>query len=199
MSEGFEMRPTGQQTMSQAECDRFLRDAREAPKTKNPVILGIRLHEMMRSKNNGYPKDMYHAELEMRQAYKEEEETALVAMGYQEKYILKTHPKYVFRRNMADKFAERMEVASPTIINNAFVEERLVKTAEDEKKLKAQKPPVGCGPWVDRLDEIAPLPEAEYVDPNEEIARLRGALEQANRALDSKGGSGKRKEEPVTA
>lgn len=203
MSSEFSFRPTGSQTADQHAVDSFVREARNRPNTKNPIVLGINLQAMMRVKNNHYPKDMYHATLAMRQAFKEEEEVALAEMGYSTKHIPQDYPKWLHRRNMAEKFAEQQENGTLTILNNAFIESRLVKTAEDEQKLMRLRPPAGCEQWVEKIEDIAALPETEYVDPQTEISRLRGQLEQANRQLDAgetKRGPGRpRKEEQIEA
>jgi hypothetical protein len=182
----FTFQPTGEQHMGQREVDAFLQEARMSRTRKNPQVLQINIAAMQKARNNGYPVDMYHPHLEMRQALKEEEEQALAEVGYQRAYIPQEFPKYIYRRNMADKYAEKQDVSCPTILNNAFIEDRLVKDADAEKALKAQKPPAGCSVWFDRLADVPPLAESEYIDPAAKIAQLEGALEELRRQNDNK-------------
>jgi hypothetical protein len=179
-----EIRPTGQQHMSQREVDAFLQDVRMNRTKKSPQVLQINQVAMMKAKNNGFPRDLYHETLEMRQALSEEDQVALLQAGYHLEYVPQHYPKWIHRRNMADKFAEIQDSSCPTILNNAFVESRMVKTEDEEKRLRAQKPPAGAGPWCNAVGDIDPLPETEYVDPAQKIAQLEGALAEAQRQTD---------------
>lgn len=169
--------PTGQQTMSQQECDNFLRDARMAPTTKSPRILGINQIPLMRAKNNGYPVDMYHPTLEMRQALKEEEEAALAEMGYQRQYIPKEYPKALFRRNMDAKFEPQFDAATNQQTNHSFVEERTARNADEEKALRKMKPKHGQSEWFEKITDLPELDDGPTEDPAVTIANLRGQIE----------------------
>lgn len=169
--------PTGQQTMNQREVDAFLQEARTAPKTKSPRILGINMLAMMKAKNDGYPKDMYHASHEMRQALKEEEEIALATIGYQLQYIPRAYPKAMFRRNMAPKFEPQFDPATGIPTNNPFVEERTARTEQDEKTLRAMKPGKGQSAWFERFTDLPEIEDGPSEDPAVTIARQAGELE----------------------
>lgn len=172
----FAVTPTGQQTMSQREADNFLQEARTAPKTKSPRILGVNMLSMMKAKNDGYPKDMYHPTLDMRQALKEEEEVALGQMGYQLQYIPKNYPKAMFRRNMDARFEPQFDLATRAPINTPFVEERVVRSEQDEKALRAMKVTKGASEWFDRITDLPAIEAEPDEDPAVTIANLRGQL-----------------------
>ncbi len=174
--------PTGNQTMTEREVSQFLADVRMSPTQKSPRILGINQIPIMRAKSNGYPIDMHHPTMEMRMAMKEEEEMALSSIGYGRQYILKTYPKAMFRRNMAVNFEPKFDIATQLQTNNSFVEERTVRTEQEEKALRLMKPKIGQSLWFDKITDIPEIEEGPAEDPLVTIANLRGALEQANRA-----------------
>lgn len=169
--------PTGRQTMSQADADAFLNTARTAASTKNPRVLGIMQIPLMRAKHNGYPVDMHHATLAMRQAFKEEEEQALAEIGYQRAYIPKAYPKALFRRNMAPKFEPQFDPATGLQTNLGFVEEVTARDEQHEKTLKAMKPHIGQSVWFDRVTDIPPIEDGPSEPYEVTIARLQGEIE----------------------
>lgn len=151
----------------------------DGPSTSNEPVLGINARRIMSAKNNGYPKDMYHATLDPVQALTSKKETALRALGYVEYYIPRTHPKMLFRRNMNDKYGPQIDPATKELVGHPWVEERIAKDPEAEKRIRAEKQIPGmqyCGPWVEKLDELEPLPDGPQEDPDTTIARLRGQL-----------------------
>lgn len=170
--------PTGQQTMSQSEADAFLRDARMAPNTKSPRVLGINQLPLMRARNNGYPVDMYHPTLEMRQALKEEEELTLANMGYRRAYIEKRYPKALFRRNMAAKFEPKFDAPTGIQLNNSFVEEITCRDEKHERELRLMKTRPGqVSEWFERITDIPELEDGPAEDPKITIAHLMGQIE----------------------
>lgn len=168
--------PTGEQTMSQSEVDRFLQEARSAPTSKSPRVLGINQIAILRAKNNGYPVDMHHPTMEMRQAFKEEEEMALGQLGYQRAYIPKQYPKALFRRNMAPKFEPQFDLATQIQTNHAFVEERTVRNEQEEKALRLMKPKKGESEWFEAIAALPPIEDGPSEDPKVTIARMEGEL-----------------------
>lgn len=198
--------PTGQQTFSQAEADGFLNTARTAASTGNPRVLGINAIPLMRAKHNGYPVDMYHPTLAMRQAYKEEEEQALAQVGYQRQYIAKAYPKAMFRRSMAPKFEPQFDAATGIQTNLGFVEEVHCRDAEHEKMLRAMHPKKGESAWFYRFVDIPTLDDGPFEDPAVTIARLQGQLAEARQMQPAddedtaprRGRGRPRKEEPAS-
>ncbi len=160
------------------------------PKNANPPILGIRLQNMMREQQNGYPKHLYHDALDPVFALNEDQEAELQKLGYVEHYIRRTHPKTLFRRNFDKKFALQRDLATGEPVNIEFVETRILKSAHAEAELRKQKPALGCGPWVEKLDQIEPIPEGPGEDPAVTIGRLQGQLDEARRAAEKKQGKG---------
>jgi hypothetical protein len=183
----FAVRPTGEQTMSQREVDALMQEARMSGKPNAPLTLGIRQIRMMREKNAGYPKHMYHETLEPRIAIDEREENALTQAGYTEQYYHKNYPKFLHRRNMDAKFEPNFDRATGLLTNEPFVESRMVRNPEDEKALRAMKPKKGESPWFEAVAELPPLEEAPDEDPAVTIANLRGQIE----ALERKPGKSK--------
>jgi hypothetical protein len=176
------MQPTGNQTMTQREADQFLTEARMAPTTKSPRILGINQIPLMRAKSNGYPIDMHHPTLQMRQAMKEEEELALSGIGYQRGYIVKEYPKVLFRRNMATTFEPRFDPATNIQISDGFVEERMVRDEKHEKELRSMKVRPGISDWFARSTDIPEIEGAAEDTDAMKIARLQGRLEATESA-----------------
>lgn len=169
--------PTGRQTMNQREVDQFLQDARTAPTTKSPRVLGINQLPIMRAKNNGYPVDMYHESMAMRQAFKEEEEMALSQQGYQRQYILKEYPKALFRRNMAAQYEPQFDPSTKLQVNNAFVEEMVCRDEKHERELRLMKPKPGQSEWFEKITDVPELEDGPLEDPKITIARLMGQVE----------------------
>lgn len=176
MSE-FSFAPTGNQTMSSGEIDRMIRDARMAPKNKSPRVLGIHLHDQMRAKNLGYPKDMYHPTMDMRQALNEEEETALAQVGFRAGYTHKEFPKTLFRRNMDEKYAPKFDLATKAQVNIEYVEEIRVRDAAHEEQLRKEKrKPSVKSDWCDKITDLPELAGGPEEDPLVTIARLQGQI-----------------------
>lgn len=194
---GFSVQPTGNQTMSQRECDQFLQEARMAPTTKSPRVLGINQIPLMRAKNNGYPVDMFHESLEMRQAMREEEEMALANMGYQRQYIPKEYPKALFRRNMAPKYEPQFDPSTNLQTNNAFVEEVVCRDPKQEKTLRLMKVGPGLSEWFEKITDIPELEDGPTEDPKVTIARMEGQIAGLQSEVEK--GKGKKKGEPVAA
>jgi hypothetical protein len=180
----FNFQPTGQQTMSMREVDQFLQEARSAPRSKNPIVLGLNMLKMMRAKNNGYPKHMYHATYDMRVVTKEEEETALIQIGYSETYIARDYPKAMFRRNMAAKFEPKFDLATGVQLAASWVEEIVVRNEQQEKELRLMKPHQGQSIWFDKITDLPAIEEAPDEDPAVTIARLQGQLSAMQRPSD---------------
>ncbi len=176
------MQPIQQDT--QQEIDRVLsRLQQKGIGTSTKPVLWVNQSEMMRARNNGYPKHMHHATLASRQAVNEDQESMLISQGYGPTYIAQAYPKYLYRRNMSDKFGPKF---SPTgqedVTFNPYVEERLVKDSREESKIMTQKSPSGCSQWVSVIGLLDPLPDAAEEDAANSIARLEGQIEELRRA-----------------
>jgi hypothetical protein len=178
----------------------ILSKIREGSK-KNPPISGLRLRRIMIEKAGGFPKALYHASLEPVYVLNEDQEEELKAIGYQEQYIPRTHPKTLYRRNSTNPRFAQIKDPSTGIEGYAaigaprpghMIEERIVKSAEEEEALKKEKPARHCGVWRDTPDEVDlhdPLPDLETQQDLElENARLRGQVE----AMQTAGAAGKR-------
>ncbi len=173
---GFSMRPTGEQTVNQSEVDAFLKSARESTSQTNPQVLAINQVAMMKAKRNGYPVDMYHEKLEMRQALKVEEEQALSQLGYQRQYIPKAYPKVLHRRNMDAKFEPTFDEGSGLQLTNSFVQSITVKDAKHEAEIRAMKPKPGISIWYETLAELPEIQDGPTEDPAIKLARQEGEI-----------------------
>lgn len=161
---------------------------RQEPGTNPEPALAIEQHNKMRADHKGYPREMYHDRLQPLLVLSSKEENEVVKHGYVRDYIHRTHPKFKFRRNM-----------NPLFEPAGFIEERIVKDEQAETALEKQRVPASCGPWMDRVDAIEPLPEPSMVDPDIEIATLRGKIEGLNQRLaeaENKGKNKKQREDP---
>jgi hypothetical protein len=121
----------------------------------NPPVLALNNRNLMKARNNGYPMEMYHETLEPVFAMNEAQSEKLMAVGYVTHYIPRQYPKAVFRHNPDPKFAVRRDPATGEPLNHEYVEERVVKTPQQLAALHKEKIPRGCGPWVERLADIA--------------------------------------------
>ncbi len=161
----------------QREADQAMMDARMNPKTASQRVLWINNRNMMIAKAGGYPVDLYHPNLESRQALKEEEESALAAMGYTRKWINKEYPKPLFRRNMAKQYEPKFDPATGIQLSAAFVEERVVRKPEDEAVLRRMKGGVGLSDWFDKITDLPEIEDGPSEDPSVTIARLQGQID----------------------
>jgi hypothetical protein len=151
------------------------------PENSNPDILAIDALTIMRAKQNGYPKHLYHEALEPVLALNKFQHTELMKIGYVEHYIPREYPKVLFRRNMDPRFDLRRDPGTKEPLNHEHVEERMVRSKEAEAALKKQPAPAGCGPWVQKLTDIEPLPDGPDEHPDVTIARLQGELAESRR------------------
>lgn len=157
---------TGRQTLTNEGVNELLRQIRSDPRKQNPRVLGINMLNQMRARQNGYPKDLYHQTLDPIMVFSEEEEAGMVQVGYQAQYTFRDYPKFIFRRNMEEKWAP-----------DGYVEARCVKGVAAENDARKEKQRHGVGPWYVNPAEIEPLPDAPIEDPALVIANLRGQLE----------------------
>lgn len=161
---------------------------------ENPRVLAINQHNIMLAKNNGFPLHMYHAKLDPQIALDEEQEARLATLGYVRNYIPRLYPRMLFRRNMAEKFALRLDLATGQPANsvldaqgNGYVEERMVATKEIEEALRKQPAKKGQGPWLYSVTDLDPLPEAPNENPEVTIARLQGELDGRREHAEARG------------
>lgn len=146
------------------------------PRIDNPAVLAINAVRMMRAKNNGFPCEMYHATLDPVLCDNPEQQLELQKIGYQSTYIMREFPKMMYRRNFGERYAK-----------SEFVEERVVKTRDEEQQLKAIKDTPATSHWKHSIADLPQLPDQmEQEDLQAQIDRLKGALEEAQRASDKK-------------
>lgn len=134
----------------------------------NPPVLALNNRNLMKARNNGYPMEMYHETLEPVFSLTAHQTENLMAIGYVTHYVRRDYPRYIFRYNSDPKFAIRRDPATGEPRNHEHVEERLVKTQQHHQELLKAKVPKGCGPWVEKLTGVEPLPE-----PDEDVSPLK--------------------------
>lgn len=157
------------------------------PSTGNPRVLGLNLHKMMEASRGGYPCHLYHERLEPVYCLREDQEEDLTKIGYDRVYKPRNYPRTLFRRNTEARFNAKFEPGSNVQLTHHSVEERIARDAEHEKALKAQPKPATAGPWVYRLEDLDPLPDAATeADLAAQVQRLEGQLEEARRAAAGK-------------
>ena len=185
------LRFEGQEIRTDRDVQDLLSKIRQDPRTSNPRVLAIDQVNLMKARNAGYPKDMHHEILSPVQVHSEKEEMAMAQEGFRLEYKHRDYPKFLFRRNQHPKFhksgeerkrietmtpdAQRIEMA--TVNENDYIEEKIVRSAEEEKRTLAEKPnkAAGTGPWVRLVTDIAPFEEGGE-DTAITIARLEGEL-----------------------
>jgi hypothetical protein len=141
---------------SMKDVEGILRDLSKGERG-NPPVLALNNRNLMKARNNGYPLEMYHETLEPVFALNEAQSEKLMAVGYVTHYIPRHYPKVIFRRNEDPKFALRLDPATGEPLNHEYVEERVVKTAQQHQQLHKEKSPRGCGKWVERLTDVEEL------------------------------------------
>lgn len=182
----------GEEIQTDRDVTDLLAQVRRDPRTSNPRVLAINQIRQMQAKNDGYPVYMHHDTLSPTMANNEKEEEALAQAGFRREYRHRDYPKCMFRRNMHPKFAksqaEQLRIAQLTVeaqrIEYAtcnegdFIEERVVKNLDEERKLLAEPENVaaGRGAWVFSPTEIQPFGDGPAEDPQVTIARLQGEL-----------------------
>lgn len=142
--------------------------AHEPRQNNEPVLINDQVI-IMKGRHKGYPKDLYHAELDSVRVLSLNEEQVLATKGYGTIYIRREYPAMWYRRNAAD----------PRFKDSDFVEMRTVRDARHAEELKAERVRHGHSPWftsIVELDKTHPAPDAPLADPSVEIARLKGEL-----------------------
>lgn len=177
---------------TQAEIDATLaKYAQKGVSNSTKPVLQVNIDAQTRAKNNGFPKDMYHATHKARQAMNDEQETMLISEGYRSTYIPQHYPKFVYRRNLHPKFdpEQRMDLTDEQRNGmNPFIESRQVDSENAETLLMLQKVPFDCTAWVSHPDQIEPLPDPALaaIDDSRTIARLEGQIEELRRTQASR-------------
>jgi hypothetical protein len=169
---------------SMNEIKRMLKDLALTAGAGNETVLAINQMEQMKAKNGGYPLNMYHARLDPIMATNRKEEEALGSRGYSRTYINRFYPKYLYRRNMDSKYEPRRNAATGVLEAEPFVETMIVKSEFEDKSVKSAKVPKGCGPWLDQITAIEPIPESDEEDLALKVSRLEGQLAEARRASE---------------
>jgi hypothetical protein len=141
----------------------------------NPPVLALNNRNLMKARNNGYPMEMYHETLEPALVINEAQQEKLGQMGYVTHYIPRAYPKGLFRRNMDPKFALKPDPATKEPQGEPFVEHRVAKSKAHHEALLKERVPKGCGPWVERITDIEPLPDEPDVEEPPAKARKKGA------------------------
>lgn len=171
----------------------LLREIRSSASRENPEVSGLNIRNQIIAKHNGFPLWMHHEAMDPIHVMKKEERDALIKLGYREQYKFRAFPAMLYRRNMDEKFAPIKTVESRgrfrEVEDNSimpYVETRIVANQRDADKLMKQKVAFKCGPWVTSAALLEPLPEETDVDPNLEIAELKGRLSEAQRRADER-------------
>ena len=145
----------------------------------NELPLGVDQIDLMRGKNGGYPRDMYHATHQPVRVTNRDQEAAMAQRGYVRNYIKHSYPKMIFRRNgttIKQRIGDTKEFDEVAKFPD-FVETRTVFSAEHEKASLAERPPRLCSPWTTEYSQLPPIDDETARDKDAEIARLRGKLE----------------------
>lgn len=145
----------------------------------NELPLGIDQLDLMRGKNGGYPRDMYHPVHQPVRVTNREQEAAMSQRGYVRQYIKHAYPKTLFRRNtttIKQRIGDTKEYEDVPKFEG-FVETRVVPTAEYEKASLAERAPRGCSPWVAEYAALPPISDETAGDKEAELQRLRGKVE----------------------
>jgi hypothetical protein len=154
-----------------------IKKLRMDPRVDNKPVLAVRMMEMLRGKNGGYPVHMYHETLDpVCDVDTEQMEVALAQMGYVRNYIKRSYPTWLHRRNLHPKFEE-----------NDFVESVQVASAEEKAKLLKKDTPAGAYGWHTEMNMLEPLPDASPEEHDKAIARLEGQLAEARAQAEKRG------------
>jgi hypothetical protein len=189
---GFTLTPTGEQTSDWSRVQAIMSSLRP-PRAGNPRVLVNDQLPLLRAKTGGYPKWMYHAEMDAVYVMREDQEEELVKLGYTTAYVPHLYPRTLYRRNLDPKFAARPDLGTGVAPNNEYVEERIARDAKHEEAIRKEKAPrTVLGGWQLKLDDIADMPEQAAEDPAVTIARLEGQLLASSR--EHAGSPGKHKE-----
>lgn len=145
----------------------------------NELPLGIDQLDLMRGKNGGYPRDMYHASHAPVRVTNKDQETAMAQRGYVRNYIKHAYPKMIFRRNLItikQRIGDTKEYEDVPKFED-FTETRTVLSPEHEKASLAERAPRGCSQWVADHADLPPISDETTGDKDATINRLQGKLE----------------------
>lgn len=145
----------------------------------NQLPLGVDQIDLMRGKNGGYPRDMYHAIHAPIRVTNRDQETAMAQRGYTRNYIKHAYPKTIFRRNtqtIKQRIGETKEYEDVPKFTD-FVETRVVLSAEHEKASLAERAPRGCSAWTTEYASLPAVSDETAGDKDAELQRLRGKVE----------------------
>lgn len=162
-----------------------MQDVAMTPGANNEPVLAVNQLAGIVAKNGGYPLHMYHQKLDPVIALNRQQENFLSSKGYVRNHIPHNYPKALYRRNFDAKFAPEIDKATGKLVREPFVEVRRVKSEEEERAVKVGRPPKVCGPWVDKITDIEPIPEKSMEDPELKIAELEGQLKEARRLAET--------------
>jgi hypothetical protein len=147
----------------------IMREASNEPGADNAPILLHEQQQLIKLKNKGYPKHMYHATLDPVVVKNSKEEHAIISHGYVTTYIPHDYPKMLYRRNLKNFSLEPDD----------YVEHRTARDAAHETALRAERVKHGFTPWFYSLGELNakhPLPDGPVDDPAVTIAALQAEL-----------------------
>lgn len=145
----------------------------------NELPLGIDQLDLMRGKNGGYPRDMYHSSHAPVRVTNKDQEMAMVQRGYVRNYIKHAYPKMIFRRNLTTvkkRIGETKEYEDAPKFDD-FVETRVVSSQEQERSALAERAPRGCSQWVSDHADLPPISDETAGDKDATIYRLQGKIE----------------------
>lgn len=164
---------------SEQEITRDILNQLNDNRATNELPLGIDQLDLMRGKNGGYPRDMYHGSHPPVRVTNKDQEAAMSARGYVRNYIKHAYPKTIFRRNnltIKQRIGETKEYEDVPKFTD-FVETRVVLSAEHEKASLAERAPRGCSAWMTEYAALPPISDETAGDKEAELQRLRGKVE----------------------
>ena len=175
--------------MNTTEIDNIMKSIAAQSKRSPPLPLANQIH-MMQVAKDGYPVSMYHERLPPKVADKEEQEVFLREQGYSRTYKHHEYPKMLVRRNFDQKFDGYERVLVNGVMHSTnkpevekFVESKIAKSEAEEKALKSARVPTGCGPWVDKITDIEPMPAGPAEPQSVAIARMQAEMAQMQERL----------------
>jgi hypothetical protein len=164
---------------SEQEITRDILNQLNDNRATNQLPLGIDQLDLMRGKNGGYPRDMYHATHEPIRVTNRDQEAAMSQRGYVRNYIKHAYPKTIFRRNsqtVKQRIGDTKEFEDVAKFTD-FVETRVVLSADHEKASLAERAPRGCSAWMTEYAALPPVSDETAGDKDAELMRLRGKVE----------------------
>lgn len=157
-----------------ADIDKLLEDVRRERKGDYRPVLAVNIAKAQVAANGGYPVHMYHETLLPRIALHADMEAALTGQGYHHDYKKQSFPRYLFKRNLGERFLLPASIVvpagTPTPAPNSsgdYVEFAIAHNESEEGKLLKRG-------YMRDVGMIEPMPEELAEDPEIKSANLEG-------------------------